>query len=55
MIHALVKRNETVIFDRTFPDPDLTREDVCKNLEGYIRGEHLHGDGICTVKVRFVK
>lgn len=54
MIHALVERNEVVIFDRTFPDPSLTREEVCLNIECYIKSEYLHGDGLCVVKVSFV-
>jgi hypothetical protein len=55
MIHALVERNKIVILDRTFTDPGLTREVVCRNIEDYIRAEHIHGEGLCVVKVRYLQ
>lgn len=53
MIEAIVMRNEELLMQRFFYDPDLTLIKVLHNLELYVINEQLNTVGECVLRVRF--
>lgn len=53
MIEAQISRNDEVIIERMYYEPNLTLELVLKQLEAYIVAEKLNDGAECVVRARF--
>lgn len=53
MIEAEVHRNDQLLMERTYYEPNTTLEAVLKNLEMYVKNEQLNQAGECMLRVRF--
>lgn len=53
MIEAEIHRNDKLLMQRTYHDPQLSLEQVLKQLELYVVNEQLNTVGECLLRARF--